>query len=248
MEQRTESVELQERPTLCLIELSVYLFNPETSPTLINPDFLRFNEIVDPSWKVVRPVIIESDYCRIRYANGLSLTAYDSHVVITQHAATEQHESTVMITPLTAVNVECIGVATKYLQSTDPDSPYGTLSIDPRGWMDVPEVNLPFLSSPLGDFAARVPFGGETPFVEARARYPLEDKSVVVYISESPPQNAHDTFRLQFSGEIIRSISGEAAREQVPIIINFLDNWEQDIRVFDDIAHQIYLSYIQREK
>ena len=70
MEQRTQSVELQERPTLYLIELSVYLFNPGTSPTLINPDFLRFNEIVEPSWRVVRPVIVEPDYCRIRYDNG----------------------------------------------------------------------------------------------------------------------------------------------------------------------------------
>ena len=49
MEQRTRAGELKDRPTLYLIELSVYLFNPDTSPTLINPDFLRFNEIVEPS-------------------------------------------------------------------------------------------------------------------------------------------------------------------------------------------------------
>ena len=178
----------------------------------------------------------------------MSITAYDDHVVITQQAATEQQDSTVTITPLTAVNVECIGVATRYLQSTYPDSLYGTMSIDPRGWMEVTELNLPFLTSPLKEFAAQVPFRGATPVVEARARYTLKDQSVVVYISETPPQDADDTIRLQFSGEFIRSIGGETAREQVPIITNFLDNWEQDIQAFDDISHQIYLSYIRGEK
>ena len=247
MEQRTQSVELQERPTLYLIELSVYLFNPETSPTLINPDFLRFNEIVEPSWRVVRPVIVERDYCRIRYDNGLSITAHDDHIEITQRAVAEQQDST-PVTPLTADNILCVGMATRYLDLVNPDSPYGILSIDPQGWMEVPEVKLPFLSSPLIEFATQVSFGGRTPVVEARASYTLPDKRVVMYISEDLPQDSGDTFRLRFSGEFIHSINGETAREQVPVITNLLDNWEQDIRDFDDLAHQFYLSYIRREK
>ena len=249
MEQRTQLVELQERPTLYLTELSVYLFNPEISPTLINPDFLRFNEIVEPSWRVVRPVIVEPDYCRIRYDNGLSITTHDDHIVITQRAAAvEQQDSTLTVTPLTADNVLCVGMATRYLHLANPDSPYGILSIDPQGWMEVPEVNLPFLSSPLKEFATQVPFGGESPVVDARARYTLQDKRVVMYISEAPPQDPGDTFRLQFSGEFIRNLDGETGREQEPVITNLLDNWEQDIRDFDDLAHQFYLSYIRREK
>ena len=248
MEQRTQPVELQEKPTLYLVELSVYLFNPGTSPTLINPDFLRFNEIADPSWRVVRPVIVEPDYCRIRYDNGLSITAYDDHIVITQQAAVEQQDSTTTVTPLTAANVLCVGMATRYLHSANLDSPFGTLSIDPQGWMDVPEVDLPFLSSPLREFATQVSFGGETPVVDARARYTLQDKRVVMYVSENPPQDPGDKFYLRFSGEFIRSLDGETGREQEPVITNLLDNWEQDIRDFDDLAHQFYLSYIRREK
>ena len=249
MEQRTQSVELHERPTLYLTELSVYLFNPETSPTLINPDFLRFNEIVESSWRVVRPVMVEPDYCRIRYDNGLSITTYDDHIVITQQAvAVEQQDSIVTVKALTAEDVLCIGMATRYLHSVNPDSPYGTLSIDPKGLMEVPEVNLPFLSSPLREFAMQVPFGEETPVVEARARYTLQDKRVVMYISEAPPQDSGNPLRLQFSGEFIRSLDGETGQEQVPGITNLLDSWEQDIRDFDDLAHQFYSSYIRREK
>ena len=178
----------------------------------------------------------------------LSITAYDDHIVITQRADVEQQDSTLTVTPLTAANVLCVGMATRYLHSANRDSPYGTLSIDPQGWMEVPEVNLPFLSSPLREFATQVSFGGETPEVDARARYTLQDKRIVIYVSESPPQDSGDTFRLQFSGEFIRSINGETAREQVPVITNLLDNWEHDIRDFDDLAHQFYLSYIRREK
>ena len=249
MEQRTQSVEPQEMPTLYLTGLSVYLFNPETSPTLINPDFLRFNEIVEPSWRVVRPVIIEPDYCRIRYDNGLSITTFDDHIVITQQVvAVEQQESTLTVAPLTASNVLCVGIATRYLHSVNPDSPYGILSIDPEGWMEVPEVDLPSLSSPLREFATQIPFRGETPVVQARARYTLQDKRIVMYVSEPPPQDSDDTFRLRFSGEFIRDINGETVQEQVPTITNLLDNWEQDIRDFDDLAQQFYLSYIRREK
>ena len=69
-----------------------------------------------------------------------------------------------------------------------------------------------------------------------------------MYVSEIPPQDPDDTFYLRFSGEFIRSLDGETGREQEPVITNLLDNWEQDIRDFDDLAHQFYLSYIRREK
>ena len=246
MEQNAPTDEQQEIPAFYLVQLNVYLFNPGISPGLINPDFLRYNEIVDPTWQLERPVVIEPESSRIRYSNGLSLSAYDNHVVITQNAAADLERSTV--TPLTSSNVICVGVAERYLQLVPTDYPYEMVSIDPLGWIDIPQETLSTLSSPLQEVAEEMRFNRVIPNVQARARYELEDKHIVLYASEVSPQVANNGLRLRFAGEVIRNVEEEDLGEQVKSIATVLGNWEQDINDFKDLATRFYSLYIRREK
>ena len=246
MERSARADREQERPTFYLIQLNVYLINPSTSPSLINPDFLRYNEIVDPSWQLERPVLVEPESSQIRYTNGLSLSAYDSHVVITQNAVTDPQRST--ITPLTSNNVLCIGIAERYLNLVPADQPYETVSIDPIGWIEVPEQTVAMLSSPLQEVAKGIQYEGKVPEVQARAIYEFEDKRIVLYASEIPSQGPDNTLRLRFTGEILRNLEAAAPENQVSSIATVLDNWEQDINDFEDLANKFYSLYIRREK
>ena len=50
----------------------------------INPDFLRYNGIVDADWKVEGSVVAEPGSTRIAYDNGLVVTASRDHVTFEQ--------------------------------------------------------------------------------------------------------------------------------------------------------------------
>ena len=248
MEQNAPMVEPRERSNLYFVEMRVYLFNPGTSPSLVNPDFLRHNEIVDPDWQLVRPVIMETDFSRVRYSNGVSMSAYDDHVVVTQSAATESTDSeTIIVTPLTPKNLLCFDVADRFLEMVSPNLPYETLSIDPLCLIDIPETTAELLSSPLLEIAERLQHEGSVPAVEARLSYELPDKEVILYVTEILRRGSNDLFRLRFRGEIIRTVEGDTPEEQDNFIKAVFGNWVEDLQHFRDLANNVYSLYTQGE-
>ena len=136
-----------ERPEVHLLEITIYLFNPSTDPSLINPDFLRYNEIVETSWPLIRPVMMDASSSRIRYANGLSLFADADQISISQRVATDPEGTTII--PLIPNDLMCFKVAKQYLQSVSPALPYESISIDPTSLIEIPAWDSNNYSSPL---------------------------------------------------------------------------------------------------
>ena len=235
-----------ERPDVHLVEISIYLFNPSTSPSLINPDFLRYNEIVEPSWAVIRPVAMDAGSSRINYSNGLSLYAGSAFVSISQRADTNPERTTV--TPLTYDEIVCFRVAKQYLDSVSPRFPYEMVSIDPTALIEMPSRNVNTLVSPLQSLAASIPFQEIIPEVQARVQYTFSDKEIVIYASEITPQGTDYWSRLQFGGEIIRHLEADDPQVQVETIGEVLDGWQQDVRDFAELTSQFYSMYIQKER
>ena len=245
MERSDRTVRDHQMPNFHLVQLNIYLFNPGISPGLINPDFLRYNEIVDPAWQIERPVMFEPGSSRVRYSNGLSLSAYENHFVVSQYALSDSRRST--ITPLTPDNVLCVEVAERYLNLVPADLPYETVSIDPVGWIDIPGEEVSGVSSPLQEIAERIQIEDATPDVHARAIFDIDGKRITLYASEIPLNGSRKMLRLRFAGEIIRNIEEGEPDVQVSSIAAVLDNWAQDIDDFESIASQFYSLYIARE-
>ena len=236
-----------ERPDIHLHGLSVYLGNPNTAPTLVNPDFLRHNEIVDPSWKVTRPVVIDNARSQISYSNGITFVATNSHTIISQRALRDEEGT--LVTPLTSENIVCISVASRYLEAVSPESEYSLFTIDPTGVIDIDLKEMAESGSPLQELAKRMPFEEQTPEVQARIQYDLSGKSITLYISEVTSPNNDGLLRLLFSGEITYDLDDKRTiAAQGNAISDFLENWEQDILLFRELVYQIYSTYIPQEQ
>ena len=136
-----------DRPEINLVGISIYLYNPSTTPSLVNPDSLRHNGIVEPTWTVMRPVVMDHGYSRVRYSNGLAFIASNDHVVISQNAVADEERNAV--TPLTREDIVCFSAASRYLESIAPVSPYDSMSIDPVAWIEIDPNEAGRLASPL---------------------------------------------------------------------------------------------------
>ena len=249
MEQDTPMAEPQERSNLHFVEMRVYLFNPRTSPSLVNPDFLRHNEIVDPDWQLMRPVIMETDFSRVRYSNGVSLSANDSYVVVTQEANIEETDSgTTLITQLKPENLLCFDVAERFFEMGPSSSSYDTLSIDPVCLIEFPDTVERLVSSPFLEIAEQLQHGGITPVVEARLTYELPNKLVILYVTELMRSDSDALLRLRLRGEIVRTVEGDTLEEQHSFLKGVLSNWAEDLQDFEDLAYDVYSLYIQGEK
>ena len=236
-----------DRPAIHLVALSIHLANPSTTPNLVNPDFLRYNEIVEPAWTVVRPVIMDQGHSRVRYSNGVAFVAGDGYVIISQNAVSDEESNTV--TPLSREGIVCFNAASRYLECVSPASPYSYMSIDPMGWMDFNSEDASKLSSPLKGFATRAPIGEQVPDVQVRAEYDIAGKIVTVYVSEVTPPDDDSVFRLFFSGEIVHDLEDKDSNEaSAATIAKALGEWEEDVELFREVVYRLYSAYIPEER
>ena len=233
-------------PEIHLVGLSVYLSNPGITPSLVNPDFLRHNGIVDPTWTVMQPVTMDQGNSRVRYSNGLSFFASNDHVFFSQHPVVDEERATVAA--LTLEDVVCASAASKYVGSVAPRSPYDFMSIDPTGWIQIDSRQFTELSSPLKDLAARIPVAQEIPEVQVRAQYTVSGKIATIYVSEVVPANDDSVVRLLFSGEIMYDLEEyDSNRTSAETVTDILGKWQEDVGLFRELVYRFYATYIREE-
>ena len=217
-------------------ELTIVLGASYFDPAHINPDFLRHNEIVDASWQIDPPVIIESGFSLVEYTNGLELTATNDYLKVSQTARTPE-------------SAEIVGpdVVSRYLAVAPWTVEYQYIDMDLSGAIRVAGSGFEAHLSPFNDLSQRVQFGDITPVIEIRAVYRFPDKSLTMYVFEVREENAITSLR--FNALIHRDIASDASpEEQKEFIQSTLEKWRQDTLDFNELAGQFYLRYLQEEE
>jgi hypothetical protein len=190
----------------------------------INPDFLRYNGIVDADWRVDGPVVAESGLSRVVYDNGLVVTASRDNVIFEQTG--QPVVSDEFVSPV---------VAMRFMSLVPSRSGYEVVAVDPRGFirLPVPEGTSGASATVLSALGARLLFEGEIPGVQARVSYDMEGREITLYVGEVESE-------LRFSAHIHHHVVGSELSEQTAFVRTVLDSWKDDLADFDRLAIQFY--------
>ena len=233
MERRTPQ---DSKPVVAHNELAIVLGASRFDPAHINPDFLRYNEIVDPAWQIDPPVIIESGFSLVEYTNGLALTATNDDLRVSQTAQN-----------LNVVETMVPNVVRRYLAASPWPVEYQYIATNMVGFISVAEEGIETRLSPLNDLALQVHFEGVTPTVQTRALYSMTDKLITMYVFEIIDESV--ITGLRFIANIYRGVDDDVApSERVEFITSALEKWDSDIHDFNELACQFYFSYTQKEE
>ena len=236
MERDTTQGTQDTKPIVSHDELAIILGASRFDPAHINPDFLRYNGIVDANWQVDPPVIIESGFSLVEYNNGLSLTATNDHLRVSQTVQTEGIGETLVP-----------DVVNRYLPMAPWPVEYQHIYTDLIGVIPVAGNGFNPQFSPLEDLSQRVRFSDLTPIMQVRAEYRFPDKSITIYASEV--RNESEITSLRFSAHIHRGIASDISpAERDEFIKSTLEKWHDDTRDFDELARQFYSSYTQKKE
>ena len=229
--ERSTPAQQAEAPVVVLNELGIRLIAPRIDTAHINPDFLRYNEIVDPDWQIDPPVIIESGFSLIEYDNGLSFTATIDDLAISHRAA-----------PLATDEIVSPSVAGRYLTMTPLPVEYSAVHIDLNGSMDVADQEIEWRLSPLHRLSAGMLFHDTAPNVQARAFYRFDDKSITVFIAEAV--DAGFVNSVHFHTNMSRVVDNDlSAVDRIDFIESVVGNWQADVADFVNLAAQFYRNY-----
>ena len=221
---------------LALSTLVIRLYVFDTNPAHINPDFLRFNDIVPPDWVVVRPVLAEPALSHVNYSNGVSIFGSDEEVSF--HQANLLNDDVELLVP---------ELASRYLETPRPGLIVDSVSIEPTCVLTYPPSGEPPLQPKLSHrFDTAVLIDQIEPQMLIRSMYRFHDKNVAITISEeSADTDIADTdvadtdvadIELNISGQLHFPISDEnyltTARDHVY-------RWRQELHEFYLLATEV---------
>ena len=159
---------------LALSTLVIRLYVFDTNPAHINPDFLRFNDIVPPDWVVVRPVLAEPALSRVDYSNGVSIFGSDEEVSFRQ--VNLLNDDVELLVP---------ELASRYLETPRPGLIVDSVSIEPTCVLKYPPSGEPPLQPKVSHrFNTAVLIDQIEPQMLISSMYRFHDKDVAVTISE----------------------------------------------------------------
>ena len=221
---------------LALSTLVIRLYVFDTNPAHINPDFLRFNDIVPPDWVVVRPVLAEPALSRVNYSNGVSIFGSDEEVSFRQ--VNLLNDDVELLVP---------ELASRYLETPRPGLIVDSVSIEPTCVLKYPPSGEPPLQPKVSHrFNTAVLIDQIEPQMLISSMYRFHDKDVAITISEeSTDTDVADTdvadtdaavIELNISGQLHFPISDEnyltTARDHVY-------RWRQELHEFYLLATEV---------
>ena len=217
-----------------LAQLSVVLVANQVDPSILNPDFLRHNRIVDPDAQVGAPSVSTPQLSQVTFQDGIAVKANHNRVIF------EEADD-----PLRPDCVRSPSMAIRFV-TLFPNILYKAIGINP--------VAIPFLDgavdervaiqNALVDKGQWLRLGEQSPKLGLRTVYRLQDRTVFLEIldGEASEADAHPPSVVAFRSNIHRDLDepDHVARNQR--LLSVLAKWEDDLKDFEQLIGQ-FLSW-----
>lgn len=202
-----------------LIEFSVVLVATSNNPSILNPDFLRYNGIVDANRQVQEPCISTHAYSQVTFKGGLAVKADPDRVIFEQRGD-----------KLAIEDIVCPEMAKRYLEKV-PHVPYRAVGINPKGYRLSEGKAADRVADALIDKGSWMSFKDIIPDIQLKAIYRYDKRIIFLDITERRHRQTDD-IRLPgmlFQANIHRNIQETNPIKRIEIISSIFSSWKDDL-------------------
>ena len=209
-----------------LIEFSVVLAATSNNPSILNPDFLFHNGIVDASCEVKDPRISTPAFSQVVFKNGLVVKADPDRVIFEQRG-----------TKLGVEEIICPDIANRYLNKV-PHVPYRAVGINPKGHRPLEGKAADKVADALIDQGTWLSFKDCTPEIQVKAIYRYTNRTIIMEIAgtEIAGQGPKQVPGLLFQANIHRDIQAANPTKRIQTISSIFSLWREDLGDFFSIV------------
>lgn len=215
---------------IILHEISIVIVGKTHNPSILNPDFLRHNNIVPKEMKTADgPAGVVSTLvgARIAYKDGLVITGDLQRIVFTESIFEKKAED--IVAP---------GAAKTYLR-TVPHVRYTAVGVNPEGHARVSDGSPSPQPASLLRNEARTDFKGSIPSAEIELKYAMQRKTITMGIAVADVDAPVDIDNaVVFRGNFHRVLD-DAEQDSFQKAISAVQEWEEDLNDFRLLAEQI---------
>lgn len=205
-----------------LVGFSVVLVANSNNPSILNPDFLRYNEIVGADLQVQGNPITTPAFSQVMFEGGLSVKADPNRVIFEQ-----------IQDPLTIEGVMCPEIAQRYLQKV-PHVPYNAVGINPKSCRISPAARPEKVSTALLDKGVWMSYKDVHPEIHLKTIYKYESRMIVLETIEAKKRTKDNVEipAILFQANIHRDIPAMNPQKRVEFVSTTLASWKEDLSDF----------------
>ena len=209
-----------------LIELSVVFVANSNNPSIINPDFLRYNKIVDDSYEIQDSPISTPAFSQVAFKNGIEVASTPDRVIFRQSGSLDKE---------TVVSPE---VAKRYLECI-PHVHYRAIGINPKGFQSATGEEPPPVSEMLRNNGAWTSFEDVTPEVQLKAIYHYSQRNISLDIARADvTENGKKTSGTLYQANIHRELTETDSESRNKHLASLLDAWDSDLKDFYNLTNK----------
>lgn len=215
-------------------DLIIVVAAPNHPSSILNPDFLKYSNIVPSDWSIARPTSNRASG-QVTYSNGVSIVAEPNRVIFIQ--------------PMSDTNSEKLAIAdiaSKYTQ-TLPNIEFQAVGINPRGYVLFPgsqDAARKYITETLmsvGDWQSE----GEEPMrASLNLVYKFKRAPFYLNVAEASLRNPDETSTpiVIFSGSFSYELEGDSSAEKLNNLHECIDNWQTDLQAYSDIVNDKFIA------
>lgn len=211
-------------------EVGITITAKDLSPTSINPDFLKYSDIIPSAWEVARPPVYTNRIVQIVYKNGLSLVIQPNRIdFIEVFSNSDAHPKQVY------------SIASKYVQKLSKVD-YQGISINARAHTQFANKHETqrYLTTQIlspGPWSEN-----STGPVQAAIQliYPQERGQLNLLINQAEIKRSEteSDAAILFSGNYSFELEGENSETRLKDLLSLITDWSSCVETFEQIVQQ----------
>ncbi|MDE0308556.1 MAG: hypothetical protein OXI60_01820 [Acidiferrobacterales bacterium] len=204
---------------ITLFEFSVVIAANFNNPAILNPDFLRYNKIVDNQYEVNDSPITTPAFSQVKFNNGISVTSTPDQLVFQQ--IRDELNSNEICSP---------SIAMRYLKCV-PHVSYSAVGINPKGYSVNRSEN--HVLNMLREGGSWITFKDTSPTVTLKTAYDFGGRKIALEISESHQLTASKNITgTVFQANFHHESKGQNVGSRIKHLNSILESWNRDLIEF----------------
>ena len=225
MEQDVQTTTAGHRPSAALLELSVVLVTHQNDPSIFNPDFLRYNDIVETGLKIVEPSISTPIFSQVVFEGNFKVVVTPDHIIFAQHG--EPLAEDACMTP---------GVAMRFLEKV-PNVQYKAIGINPKGIRYLDDPARHGVADALIERGEWMSFKDVRPDIHLKALYNYEKRRISMDVSRiEKERNRRSSYGVMFQVNIHRDLAEGSVQQRSEELLSIVSRWKDDMSDFHDLV------------
>ena len=211
-----------------ITEFSVVLLATSNNPSILNPDFLQYNDIVDASQQIQEPPISTPAFSQVIFQDGLTVTADPDRVIFAQTRGR-----------LATEDIVCPEIAKRYVK-TVPHVTYRAVGINPKGFRRSGDGAPDRVANALTDKGAWLSFKDTIPEIQLKAVYRYSGRTIFLDVIEARREaDGRQTPGILFQANIHRNITETNPQKRTEGLLSIIDSWKEDLSEFHVLVNKV---------